>query len=114
MQRIKKGDAVSFIGVLEWIRESYPSEKKIRVYVDNAHWHTAEFVRIYQSLMPRMDLEYLPKYSPDLNPVAWEWHELRRTTTHTLRFQSSEECFQAIAEYFKSRIGKCTRYRQHI
>lgn len=114
VQRIKKGDSASFIGVLEWIRTSYLSYEKIRVYVDNAPWHTSEIVQIYQSMMPRMVIEYLPKYSPDLNPVEWEWHELRRETTHTVRFQSSNECFQAIDEHFKSRIGKNTRYRQVI
>jgi transposase len=102
VHRIEKGDEVSFIHMLEWIRESNPSYEKIHVYVDNASWHKSEIVRIYQSWMPRMVLEYLPKYSPDLNPVEWEWRELRRTTTHTVRFQSSDECYQAITEHFKS------------
>jgi len=112
VRRIKKGDAVSFIGTLEWIREMYPSYEKIHVYVDNARWHTSEIVQIYQSWIPQIVLEYLPKYSPDLNPVEWEWHELRRTTTHTVRFQSGEDCFQAISEHFNSRIGKNSMYRQ--
>ena len=111
VQRIKKGDSVSFIGILEWLNKSYRSYETILVYVDNARWHTSEIVKIYQSLRPRIVLEYIPRYSPDLNPVEWEWHELRRVATHTKRFQSGDECFQAVSEHFKSRIGKNTMYR---
>ncbi|MDP2981720.1 MAG: IS630 family transposase [Candidatus Latescibacter sp.] len=114
VQRIKKGDSVSFIGILEWLHGLYHSYDTILVYVDNAKWHKSKIIQLYQSLRPRIVLEYIPRYSPDLNPVEWEWHELRRVTTHTKRFQSSDECFQAVSEHFKSRIGKNTMYRQHI
>ncbi len=82
VQRIKKGDSVSFIGILEWIHGLYHSYDTILVYVDNARWHKSKIVQLYQSLRPRIVLEYIPRYSPDLNPVEWEWHELRRVTTH--------------------------------
>jgi len=32
-------------------------------------------------------LQFFPPYSPELNPMEWEWHELRRQATHTKRFQ---------------------------
>lgn len=112
VQRIKKGDSVAFIGILEWLNKLYRSYKTILVYVDNAPWHLSKIIQIYQSLQPRIVLDYIPRYSPDLNPMEWEWHELRRIATHTKRFQSSDECFQVVSEHFESRLGKNHMYRQ--
>jgi len=114
VQRIAKGDSVSFIGILEWIKELYDTYETILVYVDNAPWHVSKIIKIYQLLQPRIVLEYLPRYSPDLNPVEWEWHELRRIETHTKRFQSSNECFQSVSQHFESRLGKNHMYCQLI
>jgi len=88
--RIKKGNSASFIEIQEWICKSNPSRKIIHVYVDNSSWHRSKIVRIYQSMMPGIVLEYLPKYSTDLNPVDWEWDELRSTTNQAILFKSRD------------------------
>ena len=112
VQRIEKGNSVSFIGILEWISEIYKQHKTIFLYVDNARWHKSKIVRLYLSFNSRIVLLFIPPYSPNLNPVEWEWHELRRLSTHARRFQSGEECYQTVEKHFEFR--KCTNnsYRQ--
>lgn len=114
IQHIEKGDSVSFIGILEWITGLYHQYDTILLYVDNARWHKSKIVRLYLSLQSRITLDFIPPYSPHLNPVEWEWHELRRITTHAKRFQSSDECYQAVEKHFKSKTGKNHMYCQHI
>ena len=82
------------------------------MYVDNAKWHKSKDVKKYLAHQSQIVLQYLPPYSPELNPVEWEWHELRRQATHTKRFQSSEECWQTIQDHFINRKGKNHLYCQ--
>jgi len=105
VQRIEKGDSVSFIGILEWTSELYKSYDTILLYVDNARWHKSKIVRLYLSLQSRINVQFIPPYSPNLNLVEWEWHELRRCATHARRFQSDNECYQVVSQHFHSR--KC-------
>lgn len=112
VQRIEKGDSGSFIGILEWISKLYHRYDAILLYVDNARWHKSKIVRLYLSLQSRVDVRFIPPYSPNLNPVEWEWHELRRLTTHAQRFQSGDECYQAVVKHFKSRKSNSSIYRQ--
>ncbi len=86
--------------------------KTILLYVDNARWHKSKIVRLTLSFNSRIVVQFIPTYSPNLNPVEWEWHELRRLSTHARIFQSGEECYQTIEKYFESH--RCTNnlYRQ--
>ena len=83
-----------------------PNHSRIWLYVDNARWHKAQTVKDYLAQQDIIVLKFFPPYSPNLNPMEWEWHELRREATHTRRLQSSEECWQIIQNHFETQKGE--------
>ncbi|HHT9158678.1 MAG TPA: IS630 family transposase [Candidatus Brocadiaceae bacterium] len=106
VQRIPKGNAQSFISFLQWVTSLYATYSKIWLYVDNAKWHRSKDVKDYLAQQEHIALQFFPPYSPELNPMEWEWHELRRQATHTKRFQCNKECWQTIQNHFETRKGK--------
>lgn len=106
VQKIPKSNAENFISSMQWLRDIYPTYSRIWLYVDNARWHNAQKVKDYLAQQDTIVLNFFPPYSPELNPMEWKWHELRRETTHTRRFQSSDECWQSIQQHFGTRKGK--------
>jgi len=106
VQKIPKGNAESFISFMQWFMDRYSTYSRIWLYVDNARWHKAQTVKDYLAQQDTIVLNFFPPYSPELNPMEWEWHELRREATHTRRFQSSDECWQIIQQHFETRNGK--------
>lgn len=106
VQKIPKGNAESFISFLQWMADTYQNHSQIHLYVDNAKWHKAQMVKDYLAQQKNIVLNFLPPYSPELNPMEWEWHELRREATHTRRFQTNDECWKTIQQHFETRKGK--------
>jgi len=106
VQKIPKGNAESFIAFLQWVTDSYPKHSRIQLFVDNSRWHKAQTVTKYLPHQETIVLNFFPSYSPELNPMEWEWHELRGEATHTRRFQSSAECWQTLQQHFETRKGK--------
>ena len=63
-------DSNTFIYYLESLLERYKGGKKIALILDNASSHKSKLVKEYvERVNDRLELIYLPAYSPDLNPV---------------------------------------------
>jgi hypothetical protein len=50
---------------------------KVIVIWDNGNMHKGEPIRAVLRDFPRLTLERLPPYAPDLNPVEWLWSYLK-------------------------------------
>ena len=74
--RMKAPDMSTF---LTQTCRAFPRERLV-MFLDGAGWHTAHALHVPK----RMQLERLPPYSPELNPVEAIWHYLR---THVTRHQ---------------------------
>jgi transposase len=70
VQKIPKGNAESFIAFLQWVTDSYPNHSRIQLFVDNARWHKAQTVKTYLAHQDTLVLNFLPSYSPELNPYG--------------------------------------------
>jgi transposase len=106
VQKIATGNSSAFIGFLIWLCAFFSRYVTIHLYVDNAGWHKSKRVTTYLVTQHKIIMHFFPPYSPELNPMEWDWHELRRITTHTRRFQNKEECWQVIQEHFETRKVK--------
>jgi hypothetical protein len=62
VQRIPKGNAETFISIMDLIKESYHSYSRISLYVDNAKWHKARLVKDYLSQQDTIELNFFPPY----------------------------------------------------
>ena len=90
VQKIPKGNAENFIAFLQWVADIYQKYSRIQLLVDNTRWHKAQTVKEYLAQQEIIVLNFFPPYSPELNPMEWDWHELRREATHTRRFRSND------------------------
>lgn len=71
---------------LDEVARRYPNEKLIMV-LDNAGWHLGKSLKTPKNtrLLP------LPPYSPELNPMANIWDELREKSFHNRVFENLDE-----------------------
>jgi hypothetical protein len=80
---------------LEEVRDYFPGEDLLIIW-DNAPWH--------QLSTPKIQLQPLPAYSPELNPVERINEELRRTTANQVWDQLElkvDKVDQLLKDYFE-------------
>ena len=71
---INQEKLVEFLGLL---RAKHPERGQIYLIVDNARYHHAQSVQA-AAQQQRIRLEYLPPYSPNLNPIERLWKFVRK------------------------------------
>jgi len=85
-------DAGSFRRFLETILQNTRTDKKILLVLDNARYHHANKLKEYiESIKERLELFFLPAYSPDINAIEMLWKKTRRSVTHNRYFSSLKE-----------------------
>lgn len=85
-----------FLGIL--LRHARPGRKIILV-LDNARFHHAAVLQPWlQEHHSQIQLDFLPPYSPDLNPIERVWKLTRRLCTHNRYFPELEDLIEAVFE----------------
>jgi transposase len=99
----KKFDAFSFLSFLVQLLRHRRRGSLMMVVVDNARWHHARAIQPWlKEHQDRLQLNLLPAYSPDLNPVERVWKLTRRLCTHNRYFPELEDLIDAVTEQFHS------------
>jgi transposase len=74
--------------------------------LDNVRYHHAKRLKpILRKYQHRLELVYLPPYSPDLNPMERIWWYMRKKITHNRYLENMEsrmEKFNQLMEEFSS------------
>ena len=96
--RAEKFNAESFFLFVRDLRlVSCHSGRKVEVILDNAGYHHAKLHRRWrEKSASRFATNYLPPYSPELNPIEWVWKLVRRLAAHNRHFSSIEEITRAV------------------
>lgn len=76
------GNYQSFKKHLKKILKVYANAPKILLCVDNVKYHHARLLKKFLENHQKLELIYLPPYSPDLNPVERAWWLMRKSITH--------------------------------
>ena len=77
---------------------SAASGRTVIVITDNAQYHHAKLHQAWrQEQAPAFTLDYLPPYSPELNPIERVWKLIRRRCLHNRYFLTLNEVVTAIA-----------------
>jgi len=99
----EKFNAKTFWDFLKQLRKaSSHSGKKVIVISDNARYHHAKLHKEYrEKCADRFALDFLPPYSPDLNPIERVWKLTRRCCTHNVYFPSLESITTAVETKFR-------------
>ncbi len=71
-------------------RISTRTGRRVVVITDNAKYHHATFHRDWRAArVGRFEFDFLPPYSPDLNPIERVWKLVRRLRLHNRYFAAS-------------------------
>jgi len=75
--------------------------RRVVVITDNARYHHARLHRTWrEEHAEKLTLDYLPPYSPDLNPIERVWKLARRIAIHNRYFATLAEVLNAIETCF--------------
>jgi transposase len=106
--RPKEGrGAALFCRHLDDLRCAFRHYKVIHVLCDNAGTHTAAGSKVVRAYLAewghRVKVHYLPKYSPDTNPIERVWWRLHEAVTRNHRCQTMEELLDLTFDWFETR-----------
>jgi transposase len=83
----KKFNAMTFQSFLEKLLKRGARDRRIVIILDNARYHHAILLKpLLEKYRKRLRLEFLPSYSPELNPIERVWKLTRRLCTHNEYF----------------------------
>jgi transposase len=81
------------------------SGRRVVVIIDNAKYHHARLHRDWrEEHADRFALDYLPAYSPELNPIERVWKLTRRRCLHNRYFAHLNDVIQAVEKEFAAWI----------
>jgi len=77
-------------------------QRKVILYVDNDKAHDAKVVRqLLAKYAHRIQLEWLPPYTPEMNPQEDIWQHMRRRVTHNHYFENMDSLLEAVDQFHK-------------
>lgn len=75
-------------------------QRKVLLFVDNDRAHDAEAVRkLLGKYKDHIQIEWLPTYSPELNPQEDIWQHMRRRVTHNHYFEELDALLEAVEAF---------------
>lgn len=98
----EKFNAMSFYSFLKYLHHrSSLSHRRVVVIIDNAKYHHATLHADWRTdNEPQFSLEFLPPYSPDLNPIERLWKLTRRLCLHNRYFPQLEDVISVVENQF--------------
>lgn len=94
----KSYDAQVFMSFLGNVLKLYPTGNIVLI-LDNAKIHHAKLLTGFLQENPRLHLEFLPPYSPNLNIIEELWGWLKTTVINNVFFHSREDIRAAVMSF---------------
>ena len=92
-------NACTFLDFLKQLVRQY--DRKIFLVVDNVRYHFALLIQDWlKENTKKIELIFLPPYSPELNAQEYVWRATRRKSTHNHHFSGKEELKQTLFRRF--------------
>lgn len=97
-----------FLDLLDKLLETYPQAKVIHVVLDNYRIHKSEIVQAALAgyLHGRIELHFLPPYSPDHNRIERIWQDLHANVTRNHRCPNMVSLMREVRYYLRKRNRK--------
>lgn len=95
-------NAVTFWAFLKQLKKvSAKAGRRAVVILDNARYHHAKLHKEWRELNTgKFALDFLPAYSPELNPIERVWKLTRRKRLHNRHFATLEILIEEVEEQF--------------
>jgi len=105
-QFIKKLDYKSFGSFLEYIINQFPNINKIYIILDNAKAHHAKALNpLLKSLQGKIELVFLPPYSPDLSEIETVWQIIKSEVVYNGFYSSFKDFKEALIHSLENNIN---------
>ncbi len=93
-----KFDGLSFGRFLRQLLRHRTGGRRLVLILDNARYHHARLLQPFRREHRRvLRLDYLPPYSPKLNPIERVWKLTRRLCTHNQYFPELQDLVDAVS-----------------
>ena len=87
-------------GILDFLKQLIRHKrrgKRMFVVLDNARWHHAGIIEPWlEERRVLFQIDFLPPYSPDLNPMERVWKLTRKLCTHNCYFPTLDELVDTV------------------
>jgi len=96
-------NATTFQDFLEKLLSFRKRDRILCLILDNSRYHHAKMLKPWlEKHKEELILEFLPPYSPQLNPIERVWKETRKKATHNKYFSTLSDLASAIEIQFES------------
>jgi transposase len=86
-----RGNSRTFKKHLKKVLCQYRDAPKIIIVLDNVAYHHANRIKAWLQKHPKLELFFLPPYSPDLNAIERAWWYMRKKITHNRYIKNLKE-----------------------
>ena len=92
----------TFFAFMKQLRSlTAPTRRRVVIIADNAKYHHGRMHKEWRDRNSRrFALEFLPPYSPELNPIERVWKLTRRQATHNCYFPTLNDIVMAVEHVF--------------
>lgn len=97
-------NAEATINFLKKLELCFLDKCRVHVFCDNARYYRNKKVRAYLE-SSRIQLHFLPPYSPNLNPIERLWKWMKETVVYNTYYEDFYEFKSAVFGFFKSISG---------
>jgi transposase len=93
-------DSELFVGLLDRLAATYRRARRIHLVLDNYIIHKSQRTsRVLDSFQGRIQLHFLPPYSPDDNPIERLWKQMHDNVTRNHQHTSLESLWKAVTQF---------------
>ena len=89
-------NTISMNAYLDYLSEYYKG-KKIILFMDQAGWHKSKELNISDNIK----IDYLPPYSPELNPIEKLWEWIKKECVHNFFYNSLDDLMDAVCNQYR-------------
>jgi transposase len=90
--------SADFIGLLDELGAAYGTTGRLRPLIavaDDGPIHTSKRTAQARAERPRLGIEWLPKYAPELNPIEHRWRDLKQHQLADRTFADADDLDRA-------------------
>lgn len=97
-------NSMTFRSFLRNLFETLDNKKKYVLILDNAGFHKTQCVKsLINEYAPRISVEHIPPYSPELNPIETCWKVTKNNVTKSQYFENIDDMQEALENFWYKR-----------
>ncbi|MBI3051520.1 IS630 family transposase [Candidatus Woesearchaeota archaeon] len=98
-------NSLTFKHFLRNLFEKLNPKKKYVLILDNAGFHKTQCIRsLFEEFSGRIKVEYIPPYSPELNPIETCWKVTKNHVTKSQYFPTIDEMQESLESFWQEHI----------